>query len=347
MLKDLQIADIPNGYISNGQSSQQLAFPDGVQKDLTIHLEGPTGGPVTSAAEDPELGILQRARLTIPMKRRPPIVIEADPRDFKQMGFFWGGTLAPAVSSVATTGNLSGVLKILFAPPDVVTENDDIYGIPSDEIAGYGTLDITWNPAAIGLGTGGTIVQGAIKGHISVGVNVGANVKRPLACLVFSRNRVAQIAAVRSTQNILQTGNAQFLVGMFIKQMQAATNSSVVNDKKVDGLVTRFMIDHSTFARLIDEHFSILKTETQLMFKAAAGDMPAGCAMLMFSNKARLNEMPTLMGGQQLTAILDSAEAETADIAAVTPQNGDYVNMVVIGAQLTEAGQAFLAKGGR
>jgi hypothetical protein len=344
-LIDRSIADAPVGYISNGRQTIPLPMPDGIAKDLTLHIEGTAGGTVTALAEDAEIGIIQSMRAIFPMKDGTTLTFDADPRDYKQYGLFHSGTLAPATGLIATgaAGATSGICKIHFAPPDVVTENDEWYGLPTDELAGPGQLDIVYNPAATALGTGGTIATGAVKVHISAGMEIGGADERPLGCLYMTRNRVIQVAATRSPTATLQPGNGEFAWGLFVKQMQTAANSSVPNDKKVDGLVTRYILEHNRYGQLINNTFSVLRTESQLMFKVAKADMPKGCFLFPFGNRGKINKLPIMLGGAQLSAVLDSAETETADITAVTPVN-DYINMNIIGVKLMAAGRARLAK---
>lgn len=335
MLKDIHVGDLNPVFTPNGRFTADVNVPVGVIKDLALYVHGTHVTAITTACTDPEWNLITSLRVYIPRKTRPAIIWDLPARDLKWITAYWAGTTPANVVTAADGGVHYGLIKIPFYPPDVLCSDDGAWGINSDELAGPIHLEGQFGPAA-NIGVGATVVASTVR--VSVGID--QTPRRASLALCGSTHFIAHESAQRSGKTLLAAGNAEFLYGLYLRQH----DNSATAAQRVDGLVTRFIAEHSTAGTLFDQLFIVLKKETGLLFKLAAAESPAGVCIFPADSKALLDTLPPMVGGRSVSLLMDSAETVPDEVTDVTPAAGDGVYVGFLGVQLAAEAAGLLAR---
>jgi len=329
------VGEVTPRFTAGAPFKLEIAPPDGIITELLIASRGDHTTNITTAQIDGEANIFSALQVTFQRRGLPPVIINVLPRDLKHINSYLEGQAIAAANPTATTGVHHFATKIPLVLPPRLVGNPLEWGLDTTELAGPILLEGTYG-AVTDLGTGATVVTNILNVSVCTRRRPRRGEIRPSFILAMNQNRIQHESAARQGPTTISTGNLEALWGIFLRQHDVSAQAA----QRVDGLITRFIIDHSEEGILNDEFFQTLQKRSGNFFKLAAADLPVGTAFPVFSERGRIQDMPILMRGRTLKMIHDSVEVLPVEVTDVTPAANDAFYAIPIGVQLTAAAAA-------
>ena len=325
--------DLVPAYTASTPFRLEVFPPDGILQNLSFYIRGTHVTLITAGGTtDGEVRTINDLRVTAPRRGRlKPIIHNALPRDLKHITSLFEGQLPDRANPLGDGLAHFGEFSIYYAPPPHLVANPASYGLDTSELSGPIIVEGTYD-AVTSIGPSAT----AITQQVTVtACSIKRTGVRPTLALTMNRNAILHESDSRLGPTNLGVGNMDLLWMLYLRQ----NDVSAVSASRVDGLITRFDIEHSEEGDLNDELFQQLKKRTGKRFKLANADIPAGIAISEFSPGGLASFMPSMLEGQELQLRHDSTEAVPAEVTDVTPAAGDSIEAIPIGVQFTQAGE--------
>jgi len=297
-----------------------------VLKGLRLYYAGDHTTNITTAQTDGEANVITELQIEVPRVGMSPIVWNWTPRDLKQLTAYWDGALPASANPTATTGVHFGEILIPFAPPKRMTSNYDAWGIPSQDINGKIRIRGTYG-AVTAIGTGSTAITHETN---IVQITERPNTQNmPQAALMGIQNRINIESDARHGPQPIQTGLAEMIAGLFLRQHDVSDQAA----QRQDGLVSRWIVKTQDVNPWVDQIHAQAKRKGAADFSLDAAGVPTGIALLTPSRRFIGGEMIQINSNTILSLTSDTSEVVSVEYTNITPAAGDAVFANVIGAQ--------------
>jgi len=321
-------------FTENSAFTHNLSPQDGILERIDVFYRGDHDTLITAGGQiDGEANIFQSFQVTIPRKGLSPLIYNPLPRDHKFITQHFEGALPLNANPLADLGTHDGMFSIYIALPERLARDPLDFGLDSQDISdsiiiegNYGA-NASIGPSATGIRniTDFTVVTRQRRPN-----------RKPFASLSMNQNFLVHDSTARRGPSQVEMGNIEALYGVFLRQH----DNSAVSAQRVDGLITRFILEHSQEGILADDLFQFMKRRSAAHFGLPQAEVPAGITFPVFSRGGDIGDMPIMIQGRKLTLIHDSAEAVPTGTVDVVPAASDAVYAIAVGIQLTRAGLA-------
>jgi len=337
LCKRKDVGDLVPDWTANGSFRLEIAPPDGVLKRIDFYIRGDHTTNITLAQEDGQVNTFNALMVTFPRKGGlKPIIWNVLPRDLIHMSALFEGQRNTNANPTATTANHFDMFSIWLALPDHLHDSPNEWGLDTAELSGPIVVEGQY-AAVTGIGTGSTAVtqQTTVSVCTEQRRRLGARALTPFAAMGANQNRIQIESDSRHGPTTVNMSNIDHLWGLMLRNHD---DSDQANERQ-DGLVTRFIIDHSREEILTDEFQIILKKITNKFFHLDRTDQADGIVLPVFAPTGEIGDMPFMGAGRTLKLTTVTDETIPVEVTNVTPGAGDAVYAIPIGAQLSLAGQ--------
>ncbi len=333
LCKIKNVGNLDPAFTANGTFRLEISPPSGILDNIQFFVRGKHTTNITTAQIEGAVNTFASMQITFPRLNVPNIIWNVLPRDLVWINALMQGQRPANLNPTASAAVHKDSFRIPLALPRHLTRFPQIWGLDTRELAGPIIVEGQYGPVT-SIGTGSTAITQDTS--VSICVRKRRPGITPTLVLAATQNRLGNTDDARNGPTNISTGNIQALWGLFLRQHDNSAQAA----QRVDGLVTRYTIDHSQEEILADDFFSIAKRRTGEFFQFAAADLPAGINFEVFAPSGELDDMPVMVGGRRLALTHDSVEQTPDDVTNVTPAANDAVYAIPVGVQLTAAGQA-------
>jgi len=337
LCKRKDVGNLVPAFTPNASYRLEIAPPDGILKRIDFYVRGDHTTNITTPQQDGALNIFNSMMVTFPRKGGlKPIIWNVLPRDLALMSALFEAQRNTNDNPTPTTENHFDFFTIWLALPDHLHESPDEWGLDTAELAGPIIVEGQYGPVT-SIGTGST----AITTDTSVTVCtqqrrlIGDVVQTPFAAMSANQNRIQIESDARHGPTTVNLSNIDHLWGVYLRN----TDDSNQAAERQDGLVTRFILEHSREGDLTDEFQIMMKKSTNKFFGLDRTDQADGIVLPVFAPTGEIGDMPFMGAGRTLRLTTDTVEQTPVEVTNVTPAAGDAVFTIPIGAQLSLAGQ--------
>ena len=324
-LKVIEQRALEPDFAASQPAVANIVPQDGVLKRLDVYFHGAHSTLITTAQIDGESNIFAAFRVTARRRGLPPIIHDVLVRDHKFITAIMNGSLAEHLNPLADAAAHKGFFSIFYAPPRDRCERYDDWGLDTADLAGPIQIEALYG-AVTSIGTGSTAITNRTR------ISPVVEDRRPTApaFILSAQQHIIDFVNDQRRQTTLSTANLERLAAIYLRQHDFSAQAA----QRVDGLITRFQLDHRGVRRHDDLHDGMKQRTAQFAGHDRA-DYPDGISMMLLADGFKAEEMLDLSGGDSLVLTSDSVETVPDPITDVTPAASDAVFAVSLGMQLT------------
>jgi len=316
----IQSTEVDQQHSSGRKFSAFLSPQAGLIRGIAFLLDGTgVGGTTTALQDDGPFTLISDIAITIPLKSGD-VTSRLTGQDLYLLSRWLRGHVRESDTAASDTAFRAMAYLPLGGPRGG-------YHTAAMRPGARIVITGTWGPSTAYVSGSSSITTGRLIP--SLDVDVGALRSESRRGLVYQFTRFAIESSSRFTnERVNKPSRAQRLLGVLWRSSDVSADAD-----RVDGLVTRYILQHTKIGILHDQFMRDLRDDGADLLKIPDRDIvaasPLGLDGTAYYVAASGSGAPDLVSGD-LVATLDAAEAVPPQTTDVTPASGDEVVATVV-----------------